>query len=83
MARYSFLLGTGIEVFYRFHGIALCACGKLLRDSGTFIIVEQRLARNGSSPVHQLKLPYDCIIKVREVNADKPTFGSLENTWFK
>jgi len=64
MARYSSLLGTGIEVVYRFCCTNLSASGKLLSDSGTFVIIEQHLDQNGSIRVYQLKLPYDCIIKV-------------------
>ncbi len=64
MARYSSQLGTGIEVVYRSCSIDLRAFGKLLSDSGTFIIVEQHLDQDGSIRVYQLKLPYDCIIKI-------------------
>ena len=64
MARYSSLLGTGVEVVYRFCCIDLSASGKLLSDSGTFVIIEQYHDQNGSIRVYQLKLPYDCIIKI-------------------
>lgn len=64
MARYSSLLGTGIEVVYRYWCIDLRASGKLLNDSGTFIIVAQHLDQDGSIRVYQLKLPYDSIIKI-------------------
>ena len=64
MARYSSLLGTGIEVVYRYWNIDLRVSGKLLSDSGTFIIVAQHLDQDGSVRVYQLKLPYDCIIQV-------------------
>lgn len=64
MAQYSSLLGTGVEVAYRFCCTNLSASGKLLSDSGTFVIIEQHLDQNGSIRVYQLKLPYDCIIKI-------------------
>jgi len=64
MARYSSLLGTGVEVAYRFCCTNLSASGKLLSDSGTFVIIEQYDDQNGSIRVYQLKLPYEFIIKV-------------------
>jgi len=64
MAQYSSLLGTGVEVAYRFCCTNLSASGKLLSDSGTFVIIEQHLDQDGSIRVYQLKLPYDCIIKI-------------------
>jgi hypothetical protein len=74
MAQYSSLLGTGIEVLYRFCCIDLRASGRLLSDSGTFVIIEQHLDHGGSVRVYQLKLPYNCIIKIEQgCNAAEPT----------
>jgi hypothetical protein len=64
VARYSSLIGTGIEVVYRAWNLDLRTSGKLLRDSGTFIIVEQHLEQERSIRNYQLKLPYNCIIKI-------------------
>lgn len=69
MARYSSLIGTKIEVAYRDWGLDLRACGKLLRDSGSFIIVEQDLAQ--PSAKYQVKLPYDCIVRIRDFPPSK------------
>ncbi len=64
MARYSSLLGTGIEVVYRYCGMDLRPSGELLADSGTYIIVEEHLDQDGSSGVYPLRLPYACIIRI-------------------
>ncbi len=64
MARYSSLLGTSIEVVYRFFDVDLRAFGKLLGDSGTYIIIERHLNQDGSVRVCQLSLPYDHILKI-------------------
>ena len=64
MARYSSLLGTGIEVVYRYSGMDLRASGKLLADSGTYIIVEEHVDEDGSSGEYPLRLPYACIVKI-------------------
>jgi hypothetical protein len=64
MAQYSSLLGTYIEVIYHFWDLNLRASGKLLSDSGSFIIVLQDGDQDGCNPVFQLKLPYDCITKI-------------------
>lgn len=62
--QYSSLIGTRIEVAYRAWSLNLRASGNLLCDSGTFIIVEQHLYRTNTK--YQLKLPYDCIIKIEQ-----------------
>jgi len=66
MARYSSLLGTGIVVVYRFFDVDLRAFGKLLGDSGTYVIIERRLIQDpdGSVRVSQLKIPYERILKI-------------------
>jgi hypothetical protein len=64
MAQYSSLIGTSIDVAYRAWSLDLRASGKLLHDSGTFIIIEQHLER--TSTKYQLKLPYDCIIRIKQ-----------------
>jgi len=64
MARYSSLLGTSIEVVYRFFDADLRAFGKLLGDSCTYVIIERRLDQDGSVRVCQLRLPYDYILKI-------------------
>ena len=64
MAQYSSLIGTRIEVAYRAWGLDLRASGILLYDSGTFIILEQHF--DPTNTQYQLKLPYDCIIKIEQ-----------------
>ena len=70
MARYSSLLGTSIEVVYRFFDVDLRAFGKLLGDSGTYIIIERRLDQGGSIRVCQLRLPYEHILKIERNNVE-------------
>lgn len=64
VAQYSSLVGTEVEVLYHAWNLALRASGKLLHDSGTFIILEQHFDRTNTK--YRLKLPYDCIIKIEQ-----------------
>jgi hypothetical protein len=66
MGRYSSLLGTGIELVYRFCDVDLRISGKLLSDSGTCIIIELNLDQEGNLRVCRMELPYDCIVRLNE-----------------
>jgi hypothetical protein len=70
MGRYSSLLGTSIELVYRSFGVDLRTSGKLLSDSGTYIIIELSLDHEERLHVCRLKLPYDCIVRLNESYAE-------------
>ncbi len=66
MTRYSSLLGRRIEVVYRIGAVHLLGVGVLLADSGKLIFVGQRLDQQGSTKVFQWKIPYACIVQLKE-----------------
>jgi hypothetical protein len=75
MTRYSSLLGKPVEVVYRLGSIELLAAGLLHADSGDFVFVEQHFDQHGSVKIFHLKIPYQCIVRLRGINPDATSTG--------
>ena len=70
MAKYSTLMGTRVQVEYRAGDIYLPAVGKLAADSGKSIFLEERFEKNDSVKTFRWEIPYQCIVRIKEVAAD-------------
>jgi hypothetical protein len=69
MAKYSSLLGRRVHVEYRAGDIYLPAVGTLAADSGRSIFLEERFEKSGSVKSFRWEIPYQCIVKVIELEA--------------
>jgi hypothetical protein len=72
MAKYSTLLGTRVQVEYRAGDIYLPAVGKLSADSGKSIFLEEHFEKNESVRTFRWEIPYQCIVRIKQVAADAP-----------
>ncbi|HYL10848.1 MAG TPA: hypothetical protein VEU31_08935 [Candidatus Acidoferrales bacterium] len=64
MARYSALLGHGVEVQYRAGDLLLPAKGTLRADSGRSIFLEQKIEQRGQVKTFRWEIPYPCIVRI-------------------
>ena len=69
MAKYSSLLGMRVRVEYRAGDIYLPAVGTLAADSGRSIFLEERFEKSESVKTFRWEIPYQCIVKVKELEA--------------
>ncbi|MBI3661810.1 MAG: hypothetical protein HY234_01990 [Acidobacteria bacterium] len=70
MAKYSALLGRRVRVQYRAGDVYLPASGTLAADSGKSIFLEERFEKDGSVRTFRWEIPYQCIVRVKEIGAD-------------
>jgi hypothetical protein len=70
MPRFNVLLGKQVDVQYRASDIQLSASGKLVRDSGKSIFLEEQFAQGGTTKTLRLEIPYPCIARISEHSSD-------------
>jgi hypothetical protein len=78
MARYSALLGRGVEVQYRAGDICLPATGRLVADSGRSIFLEQHYEQRGQQKNFRWEVPYQYIVRIEERPPTDPVAASEE-----
>jgi len=79
MAKYSTMLGMRVQVEYRAGDIYLPAVGTLAADSGKSIFLEERFPKSESVKTFRWEIPYQCIVKVKEIEAGDSTPADAEN----
>lgn len=75
MARYSALLGHGVEVQYRAGDLLLPAKGTLQADSGRSIFLEQKIEQHGQVKTFRWEIPYPCIVRIEPRKATLAAVG--------
>ena len=73
MAKYVALLGRRVQVEYRAGDLYLPAVGTLAADSGKSIFLEEHFEKSNSVRTFRWEIPYQCIVKINEVNAGPTT----------
>jgi hypothetical protein len=69
MAKYVALLGRRVHVEYRAGEVTLPAVGTLAADSGKSIFLEERFEKSESVRTFRWEIPYQCILKMKEIQA--------------
>jgi hypothetical protein len=69
MAKYIALLGRRVQVEYRAGDLHLPAVGTLAADSGKSIFLEERFEKCESVRTFRWEIPYQCIVKIKEIHA--------------
>jgi hypothetical protein len=72
MAKYVALLGRRVQVEYRAGDLYLPAVGTLAADSGKSIFLEERFEKSETVRTFRWEIPYQCIVKIKEIHAGPP-----------
>jgi hypothetical protein len=69
MAQYGCSLGKDVRVEYRAAHAVHSSCGRMVRDTGDSIIIEERFSARGGPKTARIEVPYNCVIKLEEIPA--------------
>jgi hypothetical protein len=69
MTQYGHSLGKDVRVEYRAARAIHSSCGRMVRDTGDSIIIEERFDAHGNSKTARIEVPYNCVIHLEEIPA--------------